>query len=220
MPINKLPIIGFVFCFLLFFSSCQEKQIKSFEGCIKYKVESENNMEDLDASEYGTQVDVYIKKGSFKEVSKINGFEDIIWYDNKKGQAYLYMPSKGGETEKWKTDNWNRDLDVYDCQIIPDKDTLILGFPCKLLIAKNIYNTKRYYFSEKLPFDANYWSNFKSTGKYQIMSKINAISLKIDIHSFYPNGDRSFLSLEAIEVNQTALSDTIFNVPAFFSDEE
>ncbi|REC64362.1 hypothetical protein DRF65_01965 [Chryseobacterium pennae] len=96
MKINILTIVLFTFSFL----NCQEKQMKSFEGVIKYNITFVSKTDDKEYIKYqkqkfGDKIDLYVyENGSFvKEYSNTG---------NKGYQFVLYNPKNQEVCAKWK----------------------------------------------------------------------------------------------------------------------
>ena len=200
----------FFFLLILLFGICLScmPAKKSFEGSIEYKITvTVINAKKVTQAElikdYGTKTTGYHKAGKFKDFGNAEN-KPIQLYLPKTKRLYSFGLSKTDTIDSYPITGYKAE---YDYQLQQNVDT-ILGYPCHVLLAKNEYVEKQYYFSPKLYLNPKYYQGYTMGNKSEIMEKIQAVTLKVIIKN-------SVMKLESIATNISIgpVNDSIFELP-------
>jgi hypothetical protein len=199
----KKPILFLIASLFAIASSGQ-----NFEGKIVYKNVYKSNLQgvtdDQLTSMIGSTQEYYIKGGDYKSVS--NG-SILQWqlYINKDNKVYNKMSN--AESVLWNDGTENTDTVLK--AVINKNAITILGYNCDELILTCNSGIQKYYFNAKLKVDVKLYINHKFGNWYYIISKANALPLKMEIE----NKQFSIESIASV-ISPMKLEKTFFDLPA------
>tara|TARA_R110000787_G_scaffold127817_2_gene239279 strand:+ start:4837 stop:5478 length:642 start_codon:yes stop_codon:yes gene_type:complete len=201
---NFKLLIFFTFLFFQLFSAAQE----SFEGTIKFKFEyldKTGELSDDQAKQYmGTEQLYYLKKEKYKSV--LNGLLNMKTFYN--GNDTIFMKMSG--TESLLYDLITReDEEKIISHEFTDVTEKIAGLNCKLVIVKTNKGIHKYYYTEKVKINLEYYKNHKM-GNWNYFLKITNGCVSIRHESDLKD---SYQKIEVITIIKEPIDDEIFERP-------
>ena len=152
----------------------------------------------------GNTLNYYIKGGDYK--SEMNGtmmqWQLYINADNK-----LYSKMSNSEAVLWNDGAVNAD-EVISTEL--HKAVIdILGYKCDELVLTCKSGVQKYYFTSKVPVDSKLYVNHQFGNWYTVLSKTNAIPLKMTI-----DNAQFYIESTATEIKPGKLDAAMFTLPA------
>ncbi|HEY9195573.1 MAG TPA: hypothetical protein VIM77_04885, partial [Mucilaginibacter sp.] len=179
-----------------------------FEGKIIYSNTIKSKVPNISDEQFTTMMgsiqNYYVKGGDYR--SELNGTL-LQWqlYINKDNKLYTKMSNSTAAL--WNDGAANAD-DVISSEVHSGV-TEILGYKCDELVVTCKSGVQKYYYTAKLPVDSKLYASHKFGNWGFIMSKTNAVPLKILI-------DNAQFSMEstATEIKPGKLDAALFTLPA------
>ncbi len=198
----------FILLFLICIVSLANSFAQNFEGKIiysnKYKSKTTTMPDDQFTFMMGPTQEFNIKGGDYK--SSLNG-KLVQWqiYINQNNKLYTKMSNVSSIL--WKDAAINDD-EVLTSEI--NKNVIeILGYMCDELILTCKSGVQKFYFNSTLKVDAALYANHKFLNWNEVMSKSNAVLLKLILST--PQFDVESI---AVEIKPMVLDTMLFELPA------
>lgn len=188
--------------------TCLIASAQSFEGKITYSNIIKSKLPNVSDEQFTTMLgsiqNYYVKGGDYR--SDLNGtvlqWQLYINADNK-----LYNKMSNSEAILWNDGAVNAD-EVISTELhkaVVD----ILGYKCDELVLTCKSGIQKYYFTSKVPVDSKLFINHKFGNWYTILSKTNAMPLKMTI-----DNAQFYIESTATEIKPGKLDATLFVLPA------
>jgi hypothetical protein len=193
--------------FILFFSATLAHG-QSFEGKIAYQTSYKSKIPNVTDEQFtgmmGTNQEYLFKDGNYKSIT--NG-SLVQWqlYINKDNKLYTKMSS--APAILWNDGATNPDK-VIKAEVNKNVIT-IAGYQCDELILTCESGIQKYYYNGKLKADAKLFENHKFANFYEVISRTNAVPLKMVIET-------AQFSLESVatDIKAMKLEESEFLLPA------
>ena len=188
--------------------TCLMASAQSFEGKITYSNIIKSKLPNVSDTQFTTMMgsiqNYYVKGGDYR--SDLNGtllqWQLYINADNK-----LYNKMSNSEAIFWNDGAANAD-EVISTEL--HKAVIdILGYKCDELVLTCKSGIQKYYFTSKVPVDSKLFINHKFGNWYTILSKTNAMPLKMTI-----DNAQFYIESTATELKPGNLDATLFALPA------
>ncbi|WP_295719093.1 hypothetical protein [Mucilaginibacter sp.] len=188
--------------------TCLIASAQSFEGKITYSNTIKSKLPNVSDAQFTTMMgsiqNYYVKGGDYR--SDLNGtllqWQLYINADNK-----LYNKMSNSEAILWNDGAVNAD-EVISTELhkaVVD----ILGYKCDELVLTCKSGVQKYYFTSKVPVDSKLYVNHKFGNWYTILSKTNAMPLKMTI-----DNAQFYIESTATEIKPGKLDAALFALPA------
>lgn len=181
---------------------------QSFQGEIVYQMSFKSKVPNMTDQQFaqmmGTVQHYFIKDGNYK--SEVNGsflqWQLFVNADNK-----LYNKVSNSEAILWNDAAVNPD-EVLSTEVHQNAET-VLGYLCDELVLTCKTGVQKYYFSSKVSADSKLYSKHLYGNWYAVLSKTNALPLKMII-----DDAQCTITSVATKVNAEKLDDQMFKLPA------
>lgn len=188
--------------------TCLIVSAQSFEGKIVYSNAIKSKIPNVSDAQFttmmGNTLNYYIKGGDYK--SEMNGsmmqWQLYVNADNK-----LYSKMSNSEAVLWNDGAVNSD-EVISTEL--HKAVIdILGYKCDELVLTCKSGVQKYYFTSGVPVDSKLYINHQFGNWYTVLSKTNAIPLKMTI-----DNAQFYIESTATEIKPGKLDAAMFTLPA------
>lgn len=188
--------------------TCLIASAQSFEGKIVYSNAIKSKIPNVSDAQFttmmGNTLNYYIKGGDYK--SEMNGtmmqWQLYVNADNK-----LYSKMSNSEAVLWNDGAVNAD-EVISTEL--HKAVIdILGYKCDELVLTCKSGVQKYYFTSGVPVDSKLYINHQFGNWYTVLSKTNAIPLKMTI-----DNAQFYIESTATEIKPGKLDAAMFALPA------
>jgi len=188
--------------------TCLIASAQSFEGKIVYSNTIKSKIPNVSDTQFTTMMgniqNYYLKGGNYK--SEMNGtllqWQLYINADNK-----LYSKMSNSEAVLWNDGAVNAD-EVISSEL--HKAVIdILGYKCDELVLTCKSGIQKYYFNSKVPVDSKLFINHQFGNWYAVLSKTNAIPLKMTV-----DNAQFYIESTAAEIKPGELDAAMFTLPA------
>lgn len=188
--------------------TCLIASAQSFEGKIVYSNAIKSKIPNVSDAQFttmmGNTLNYYIKGGDYK--SEMNGsmmqWQLYVNADNK-----LYSKMSNSEAVLWNDGAVNAD-EVISTEL--HKAVIdILGYKCDELVLTCKSGVQKFYFTSGVPVDSKLYINHQFGNWYTVLSKTNAIPLKMTI-----DNAQFYIESTATEIKSGKLDVAMFTLPA------
>lgn len=181
---------------------------QTFEGKVvyknAYKCKIPNVTDEQFTSMMGSTQEYFIKNGDYKSLANGTLFQSQHYINS---ENKLYTKMSNSDTYLWNDAATNPD-EVIKFEL--NKGVIeILGYKCDELVLTCKSGIQKYYFNSKLMVDTKLFVNHKFGNWYDLVSKSNALPLKLII-------ENTQFSLEstATSITEMKLDNSFFSLPA------
>lgn len=181
-------------------------QQKDFEGIMTYKVDLQSKSEAISNRAFmnmlamGNNITIIIKHGNYRQTSGITE-SYFITKDQK-----VYLRFRGVDTLYYL--DYNFDTTAVTQVSKSNEKMNLAGMECKLLTVKLGSVTRKYYYAPSLYMNPEYDKN-NTIGRYDVFAKETS-----SLYLGFNEENKSYsLSQNCIRVQQTAINDTVFDLP-------
>lgn len=196
-----------ILTFLLVFFMVQVISAQSFEGTLVYKCSYKSKNPEVTNEQLsalvGSKLQYHIKDGSY--TTRTNG--TVVkgqLYDKKENKLYTKLSS----TEVVYWDDAGKNPDPVLKAEIKKGVTEILGYKCDELTLFCNLGEQKYYYSSRLPVDAELFSKHKYSNMYEYLKRAHSVPLKMIL-----NNKDFTMEAEAEEITPTELKSSLFKLP-------
>lgn len=179
---------------------------QTFEGKIvyanSYKTKQANITDEQWNEGMGTKQDYYIKKNNYR--FDMNGTM-LKWQVYNGGENKSYIKLTSSDSLYWEDYGINKDP-ATRYEKVKEKIT-VMGVPCEGIIIYTPKTKTTVYYNKKYAFDGSVFKTHAYGNWYYMMSKINAIPLKLIVET-----DQFILTSTATAVTPQQLEDKMFEI--------
>jgi hypothetical protein len=200
---KKSILLIVVFSIITTFSFAQ-----AFEGKIIYQANFKSKIPNVTDQQFtammGPAQTYIVKGGNYKTESggALFQWQIYIHKDNK-----LYNKLSSSPSILYNDGNENKD-EVIKAETNKNAVT-ILGYPCDELILTCTSGIQKFYYNSAIKADAKIFENHKFGNWYEVLSRTNALPLKM-----YIDNAQYTMEMTATNVSAEKINDEIFTLPA------
>jgi hypothetical protein len=181
---------------------------QSFEGKITYQNTFKSKMPNVTDEQFGLMMgskqEYFLKEGNYKSVMNGNMMQWQL-YLQKDNKVYSKMATT--EIIFYNDGAVNKD-EIISAEVNKGV-TEILGYKCDELVLTCKSGTQKFYYNSALKMDADLFKDHKFGNFSEVVSRINAVPLKMAIES-----PQFALESVAVDVKKEKIDDSMFALPA------